>query len=230
VELVYANIPRIVRLLIVDDHPIIRDGIRLMMGTPNRDFKFLVEDARSGEEAISMCLHNRYDMVLMDYQLKALSGADTTKKIMSYDPQAKILVFSNYNYLDYVNASIEAGAKGYIIKSIEGTELIKAIGEVLAGGEYFSNEVHIKMREAKNRKTITTHSLKHGITQKEQEIIQLLSAGLTTKEIGKKLFVSARTVEGHRQNLMTKLNVKNVAELIGKAHSLKLISSDSNSL
>lgn len=211
------------RLLVVDDHQVVRNGIRLMLSVPNRFFQFLVEEAANGEEAYQKAMLVHYDLILMDFQLPGANAPDVITLILEHDRNTKILVLSNYNETLYIEKAVSAGAKGYLLKSVEAPELLLAIRTVWENGEYFSNEVHLKRREADNRTAAHALSRIHGLTSRELEILRLIAWGKTNRDIAKQLFVSTRTVDTHRHHLLEKLNVKNTAELIAAAARLGLV-------
>jgi DNA-binding NarL/FixJ family response regulator len=141
-----------IHLLIIDDHQMIRDGIRVMLESQNKNYSFVITEAENGEDAVKKILHTNFDIVLIDYQLPKMTGAETIKEILLYKPQTKILALSNYDEVTYINNMLKAGAKGYILKNIEPSELLTAIKTVLNNKKYYSNEVAVKLIENENKK------------------------------------------------------------------------------
>jgi DNA-binding NarL/FixJ family response regulator len=210
-----------VQLLIVDDHQMVRDGIRVMLESQNKTYDFIITEAENGEDAIKNVLKYDYDIVLIDYQLPKMTGMETVEKILLYKPTTKILALSNYDELTYINNMLKAGASGYILKNVEPVELIAAIKTILNDKVFYSNEVAIKLIESKKR---TASSIdKYSLTKRELEILKLITQEKTNDEISTLLFIAKRTVDSHRQNLLNKLGVKNTVGLTKIAIENKLI-------
>jgi DNA-binding NarL/FixJ family response regulator len=218
----------LIKLLIVDDHQLIRDGIRVMLELQNKTFSFNITEAENGEDAIKKILHHSYDVVLIDYQLPKMSGAETIEKMMLYRPKTKILALSNYDELTYVNNMLNAGAKGYILKNVEPAELLTAIKTILNDKPYYSNEVAVKLIENEktkyNTKNHSHHSNKFGLTKSELVILKMIALEMTNTEIANNLHLAKATIDSHRQNLLHKLGAKNTVGLVKAAYLLKLIS------
>jgi DNA-binding NarL/FixJ family response regulator len=212
---------RIVKLLIVDDHQMVRDGIRVMLESQNNILSFIITEAENGEDAIKYVLKNKYDIVLIDYQLPKMSGMETVERILLYKPATKILALSNYDELTYINNMLKAGVSGYILKNIEPVELISAIKTILDDRIFYSNEVAIKLIESRKRIDASIDNL--SLTKRELEILKLIAQEKTNDEMSSLLFIAKRTVDSHRQNLLRKLGVKNTAGLIKSAIEMKII-------
>jgi DNA-binding NarL/FixJ family response regulator len=212
---------QIVRLLIVDDHQMVRDGIRVMLESQNKAYTFVITEAENGEEAIKNVLKYDYDIILIDYQLPKMTGMETAERILLYKPATKILALSNYDELTYINNMLKAGVSGYILKNVEPVELIAAIKTILNDKVFYSNEVAVKLIESKKR---TASSIdKYSLTKRELEILKLITAEKTNDEISTLLCIAKRTVDSHRQNLLIKLGVKNTVGLTKIAIESKLI-------
>ena len=212
-----------IHLLIVDDHQLIRDGIRVMLESQNTKFIFIIAEAENGEDAVKKILHQQYDIVLIDYQLPKMTGAETVEKIILYRPNTKILALSNYDEVTYVNNMLNAGARGYILKNIEPAELLMAIKTILNNKPYYSNEVAVKLIENEKVKPKPVPADKFGLTERELLILKMIAQEMNNDEIAGSLNVSKRTIDSHRQNLLYKLNAKNTAGLVKAAYLLKLI-------
>lgn len=212
-----------INILIVDDHQMIRDGIRVMLEKTESPFQFIIQEAGDAEVAIVLVKKNKFDIVLMDFQLpNNVTGADCVKEILSLKPNSKILAISNHDEYLYLKGMIDAGAKGYVLKNISPTELINAIEAVIAGKFYYSNEVAMAFIEQRTQKKITpkpTIQLK----KRELDILKLIADEYTNDEIATKLFLAKTTINLYRQNLLTKFDSKNTAGLIRKATMLNLI-------
>ena len=213
----------IIRLLIVDDHQMVRDGIRVMLESKENFLRFEIDEAENGEIAIRKILKKNFDIVLIDYQLPGLSGTETLQRIRLYKKDIKVLALSNYDEFSYVKSMIDGGANGYILKNIEPTQLVNAIKSVLADIPYYSNEVALKLIDSAKNSDKTVTAPKSGLTKREMEILKMIALEMTNDEIAKSLFISKRTVDTHRQNLLNKLHVKNTAGLIKAAYEFNLL-------
>ncbi|MGZ5134991.1 MAG: response regulator [Flavitalea sp.] len=212
-----------IRLLIIDDHQMVRDGIRVMLESRDDLQQFELDEAENGELGVQKILKRHYDIVLIDYQLPGMSGTETLKKIRLYKKDMKVLALSNYDELSYVKSMINEGANGYILKNIEPSQLVHAIQSVLGGSSYYSNEVALKLIDsAKNTDSVIPPN-KSRLTKRELEVLKMIALEMTNDEIAKGLFISKRTVDTHRQNLLNKLHVKNTAGLIKAAYAFNLV-------
>lgn len=200
-----------IRLLIADDHIIIRNGLKLMF-SKNPRFK-IVSEVGSGREAIDYIDHNsnEIDVVLMDIDMPGVNGIEATKIITSKYPDIKILALSMHNEEAYITSMIDAGATGYILKQADVYEITQAIESTALGKKFYSNEVSITIINSLHKKS---KDKGHELSVREMEILGLIAAGLTNKKVGAKLFISARTVESHRRNILDKLDFKNTTEMI----------------
>lgn len=210
------------KVLIADDHAILRDGIRSMI-TRMKNME-VVDEASTGQQAIDKFMALRPDLLILDISMPDKNGMDVAKEILDTLPEASIIILSMFDDEDYINRCLELGVKGYVVKNESGTELELAIQTVLEGNNYFSSQVQkvifgkhsLNVNRSKQREKIK-------ITQREIEIIKLISIGLTSQEMADKLFISPRTVDTHRANLLKKFGVKNSMELIHKVEQLKLL-------
>jgi two-component system nitrate/nitrite response regulator NarL len=210
-----------IKVLIVDDHQMVRDGIRSMLDSKVENYNFVVTEASSGEDAVAKSQKYDYDIILMDYQLPVLNGAETVYKILIYKPESKILALSNYDEYSYVKNIIDAGAKGYVLKNIGPSELIKAIETILSGKNYFTNDVAVKLINVNENRALKFG--KNHITKREIEVLKLIAKELSNKEIASRLKIEKRTVDSHRQSLLKKFKAKNGISLVKLAYEFKLI-------
>lgn len=201
----------LIRLLIADDHIIIRNGLKLML-SKNPKFK-IVAEVSSGQEAIDYIDNNSndIDVVLMDIDMPVVNGIEATKTITKNHPNIKILALSMHDEEVYITSMIDAGATGYILKQADVYEISQAIEITALGKKFYSNEVSITIINSLHKKS---KDKGNELSVREMEILSLIAAGLTNKEVGEKLFISARTVESHRRNILDKLDFKNTAEMI----------------
>lgn len=212
-----------ISVLIVDDHQMVRDGIKVMLYNQRNRIRFVIDDAEEDEEALRKILSKNFDVVLLDYNLSGKSGAELLGNIMLHKPQTKVLALSNFDELGYVESMINAGARGYILKNIEPSQLISAIKTIIAGKVFYSNEIAVKLLEASQKEPLKIHRSIHALTQREIQVLKLICMEKTNEEIAEELFVSKRTIDTHRQNLLLKLQAKNTVGLIKAAYKLHLI-------
>lgn len=212
---------RNVRILIVDDHKMVREGIRSMLEFQESKFKFFINEAGDGEEGVEIAGQNPYDIIMMDYQLPGIDGADAARSILERNPDAKILALSNYNEYMYIDRMIKTGVKGFVLKNVTPEELIKAIETILNGSNYFSNDIAIKLLNFSNnnpdpraRLNNTRAKIYNDLSTREVEVLKLVGEAKSNDEIAELLSISKRTVESHKQNLLRKIGVKNTSELI----------------
>ena len=203
-----------VRLFITDDHKIIRDGIKALL----KDIKeiFITGEAENGRETMELINTLQPDVIIMDISMPEMNGIECTLKIKKDYPDIKILVLSMSKEDEHIRKMLEAGASGYILKNTGKEELIKAIMVVSEGNYYFSNEVTDSIMkdilfssQGKNEK-----NLKVELTARESEILGLITRENTNSEIAKKLFISVRTVDAHRRNILEKTGCRNTAGLV----------------
>ena len=143
-----------ISILIVDDHQMVRDGIKVMLNNKRNRIHFLIDDVEDGTEALKKIVNKDFDIVLLDYNLSGKNGAEILGEILLLKPKTKVLALSNFDELGYIESMISAGAKGYILKNIEPSQLITAIKTILTGKVYYSNEVAVKLLEASQKEPI----------------------------------------------------------------------------
>ena len=211
---------RNLRILIVDDHPIVRDGIKTMleMGTFECCVFNLLE-AGNSEETMRMLHKNAFDLVIMDYQLEETDGSALTKRILEEYPEQYILTLSNYDNIEYASKMLHAGARGYVMKNVGTDELVRAINAVLSGRLYYAQHLANQLIERRilnkgGSEAASDNPIVARLSKREIEIIQLICDQLTNEEISKQLFLSKRTIDNHRQNILNKLGVNNTAGLV----------------
>jgi len=203
------------RILLVDDHQIIIDGIKSLL---KQNDEFVISgEANNGREALRILQHMESDVVLMDIDMPVMNGIDTLKEISKIYPNTKVIILSMHQEAGMIKSLINIGAHGYLLKSCSQAELIEAIRKVGSGQSYFSTEVTLSLLNPMQDKHSAGNLAQEQLTERETEIIKLIAEGFSNKEIGSKLFISHRTVDTHRTNLMKKLNVDNIAGLISYA-------------
>ena len=209
-----------VKILIIDDHPIVRDGIKTMLELGEFDtYVFTISEAGSAVETMLMLKNNKFDLIIMDYQLEETNGAVLTKSVINLYPNQYILALSNYDDHTYAGNMLKAGARGYVTKNLSAKGLVEAIDSVLKGKVYFSlrlaNELieHRILGKSSIELNADNPSLSR-LSKREVEIIKLICDQLTNEEISKMLFLSKRTIDNHRQNILNKLGMSNTAGLV----------------
>jgi len=199
-----------IKVLLVDDHQIIIDGLKSLL--KNSDEIIVAAEANNGREALRILGILSIDVVLMDIDMPIMNGIDTLKEIGKRGSKVKVIILSMHNEAGMIKSLIEIGAKGYLLKSCTQDELIAAIRKVASRQSYFSTEVTLSLLNPAQNSQQTEL-----LTDRETEIIKLIAEGFSNKEIGNQLFISHRTVDTHRTNLMKKLDVSNIAGLISYA-------------
>ena len=210
-----------IRVLIADDHRMVRTGVRAMLSLSSTGVLFDLEEAESAEEAVDQAKKGRYDVILMDYNLPGRGGAKATELIRKQNPEVQVLGLSNYDERAYVEKMVQAGAVGYLLKNIEPDTLVVAIRSAIAGKPYYSNEISIRLMDT--RMVPQLAGPMDRLTPREKEIFGLIMAGLRDTEIAKRFYIAKRTVDKHRQNLMGKLGAHNAAELVRAGMRLGLM-------
>ena len=210
------------RVLIADDHKIFRDGIKALLER-EKDIQVLAE-AESGNEVLEKLSGQTVDVILMDIDMADTNGIETTRQVKEKFPQVNILVLSMHGEQNYIVKMLEAGAIGYILKNTGKEEMLTAIKSVAQGDSYFSREVSARLIEHLNRPAqSSTKSNDIPLTDREIEVLKLIAQEYSNPEIAEKLFISIRTVDTHRRNLLDKLGVKNTAGLVKYALKMRLI-------
>ncbi len=204
---------RKIKILLVDDHQIVRDGIKAML-LPVKDEIEIAAEASNGAEAVQMIEKEPYDVVLMDINMPELNGIDATEIIKKRHPATRILALTMHAEEGFIVNMIKAGADGYILKESGRDELVNAIKAVRGGKKYYSNEVSVTMINSMLSDKPSATKVVGDLSKRELEVLQLIVDGFTNMEIADKLFISNRTVDTHRRNLLQKLNVRNTAELV----------------
>jgi DNA-binding NarL/FixJ family response regulator len=213
------------RIVIAEDHTILREGLRsLLCSDPDFD---VVGEAEDGRDAIRCVEALSPDLVLMDLSMPRMNGLDAIKEIKKQNPEIKIIVLTVHKTEEYILATLQAGADGYVLKDATHSELVMAIKNVIAGKRYLSPGISEKVIEGylEGRRTLKTKSSWDTLTQREREILKLIAEGYKNKEVADYLYISLKTVEKHRSNLMRKLDLHNVAALTVFAAEKGLITS-----
>jgi two-component system response regulator NreC len=201
------------RIVIAEDHTILREGLRaLLASAPDLQ---IIGEAENGRDAIQCAETMEPDLILIDLSMPKMSGMDAIREIKRRSPGIKVLVLTVHKTDEYILASLEAGADGYVLKDATKTELMSAITTVLKGKRYLSPEVSGKVIDGylEGKKSIKVRSVWDVITSREREILKLVAEGYKNREIADYLCISAKTVDKHRTNLMKKLDLHSVSAL-----------------
>lgn len=209
-----------IRILLVDDHRIITDGLRgLLADVPGME---CVGTAADGAEAIHSLEHLPADVVLMDIDMPVLDGIEATARIKQRWPAVKVIILSMHDEVAMVQRVMDLGADGYLVKNCSRDELLLAIRDVYEGRRHFGSALMEGMLRQRQENAARADATKD-LSERELEVLSALAEGLTNKEIGDRLFISPRTVDTHRTNLMKKLGVHNVAGLVRIAMKAGLV-------
>ncbi|MBT1709445.1 response regulator transcription factor [Fulvivirgaceae bacterium PWU5] len=211
------------KILIADDHSMVRDGVKNLI-RQNKEYT-VIGEASNGRQAIEQFETLAPDLLILDISMPDLNGMEVAREVLNKNPLASIIILSMYDDEEYVSRCLEIGVKGYVVKNESGSELEYAIKSVLQGKNYFSRQaqdvIFKKYSHAVTKKKQREELIR--LTPREVEIIRLIAEGLTSQQMADKLFISPRTVETHRANLMKKVGVKNAIELVKKVQQLELI-------
>ncbi|MBL1232104.1 MAG: DNA-binding response regulator [Flavobacteriales bacterium] len=214
-----------INILLVDDHTLIREGLKLIL-KKNKNFK-IIGEASNGVEAIRYIDKNaeKIHVVMLDITMPELDGFEVAKIIKQNHPEIKILALTMHSEESYITKMIDVGVHGYVLKDSNLEDLSTAIKTILEGKPYYSSDVSaIMINSLMNKDKKKDNSELDNLTDREVQIINLITEGMKSSEIADQLRLSTRTIEVHRRNLMKKLDVKNTAELVSFVLKSKLIS------
>ena len=196
--------PATTRIMLIDDHPLVRDGLRARLETvPGLE---VVAEAGNAEEALVAAAQHQIDLTLMDINMRGINGIELTARFHALHPEIAVLILSMHDKAEYVMQSIQAGARGYVLKDAPSQDIVHAIETVRSGGIYYS--------AALARQLTQPLPVRELLTQREREVLQHIANGESNKQIARELDLSVRTVETHRLNIKRKLNIDGQAELI----------------
>ncbi len=215
-------------VLIVDDHPLFREGLKSLIGQ-HAGFEVLGE-AENGKQGIKKAKKLKPDLIVMDLSLPDQSGIDVTRRIRSMLPETRIMILSMHSKIEYITKAFQAGACGYVVKESASERLVECL-KTISKGDYFldtslSHKVVKNLMESGEKEAKITDAGYRTLTPREQQITRLLAEGLSSKDIADQLFISPKTVENHRSNIMNKLDLHSTMELVRYAAKLGIIDVD----
>lgn len=213
------------RVIIVDDHELFRTGIKMAI-SKIKDTT-VIGEAANGSEFLTLLdkINGEVDIVLLDIQMPVMNGIEAAEKALAKYPGLNIIALTMFNEDHYVESMMDAGVKGFLLKNITREKLAKAIETITNGGNYYSEELweFFTKRIVQQQHAARETGVEVKLTKREEQILQLLSQGYSNKEIADKLFVSERTIVGHKSNLLSKTQCKNTLCLITYAVKNKMV-------
>lgn len=212
-----------ISVLLVDDHTVVRQGLRALLKA-EEDME-VVGEAENGRQAVILAKKTPPDVVVMDVAMPMLNGLEATRQILKGVPGTKVLVLTSYGDDECVQQLMHAGATGYLIKQTAANDLLKAIREVQRGNAFFSPSIAKRLRDQCREAFSNGQPARKSteLTSRESEVLQLIAEGFSNKQIAAELAISIKTVEKHRQQVMNKLNIHDVAGLTRYAISKGLV-------
>jgi DNA-binding NarL/FixJ family response regulator len=212
-----------ITVLLADDHTVVRQGLRALLKA-EEDIE-VIGEAENGRQAVNLVRKTPPDVVLMDVAMPMMNGLEATRQILKGSPGTKVLVLTSYGDDDCVEQLMRAGAAGYLIKQTAANDLLKAIREVQRGNAFFSPSIAKRLRDQCRQAFSNGQPVKRSgdLTSRELEVLQLIAEGFSNKQIAAELSISIKTVEKHRQQVMNKLNIHDVAGLTRYAISKGLV-------
>lgn len=208
------------KVVIVDDHKMFREGLKKMFQTEG--FAKVIGEAANGKECLDLLDKEMPDVVMMDISMPVMDGIEATKQAVAKYPEVKILTLSSFGDEHYYYTMIEAGVKGFVLKSSGITELMQAVREVAEGGSWFSNELLRKVISSIGKSAVKEKAT-IDLSDREAQVLRLVCNGLTNEQIAADLNVTADTVKYHRSNILSKTGAPNTAALVMFAIKNKLI-------
>lgn len=207
------------KIIIVDDHKMFRSGLRFLLN--NVDKIEIVGEASNGKEFLEMAENVQIDIALMDINMPEMNGIEATHEALKKYPDMKVIVLSMHGEEEYYDQMLDAGVKGFLLKNSDADELISALEAVMAGKSYFSQELLVDILDQKRLQKLKTETVK--LSQRELEVLKLICDGYSNAEIAEELFISQRTVDRHRSNLLSKTACKNSTSLVMYAVKNKIV-------
>ena len=208
------------RIIIVDDHEFFRNGVKMVIN--KLKYAKVVAEASNGKEFLEVLKDKEADIILMDIEMPIMNGIEATEKALEEYPDLKIVGLTMFNDEEYVDRMIDAGASGFLLKNISKEILDQALQSIASGNTYYSPELweYFSKKISQEKKA---GEMEQQFTKREMEILTLICDGLSNREIADRLFISERTVVGHKSNLLAKTNTKSTIGLLSYAIKNKLV-------
>lgn len=203
-----------IKIVLVDDHQMFRDGVKSVLS--DEDNIEVIGEIGNGNDLYEVLKSIKPDVIITDISMPEISGIDIAKYVSENYPEIKILILSMHSNEEFITKALSAGANGYLPKDTSMDELLKAINTIYTGDNYFNKEISDTILKSiiNKSKSAKENAKNETLTKREKEIINLVVDGLTNKGIADKLFISIRTVDSHKNNIMQKLNLKSSVELV----------------
>lgn len=215
-----------IRLVIADDHEIFRDGLALML-SKQQNIQ-LIGQAENGKQLLTLVRELQPDVVMTDVKMPVMDGIEATRSLLAENPYLQIIALSMFDEENLIVDMLEAGAKGYLLKNADKQEILDAIHSVYQGKPYYCHHTTSRLASMISKSRFNPYKKKDPLvfTDREKEIIRLICQQLTAQEIADKVFLSKRTVEGHRTRILEKMSVKNTAGVVIYALRHRLVSEE----
>lgn len=210
----------LIRIIIADDHKMVRTGLVVLL--EEFDDLEVIAEAGDGEYAVDLCRRDCPDVVLMDMKMPRMDGIEATAKLRGYCPNTKVVILTSFTEEEDVQAALQAGALGYIMKDVSGDELANAIRRAHAGQSTLSSPAAQALIKAATRPP----ALGHDLTDREYEVLELMARGLNNREIGEQLYISSSTVKNHVSSILNKLGTTSRTQAVALAVENKIIEID----
>lgn len=206
--------PKKITILLVDDHKIIRDGLKLYF-EDSENYE-VTSEADNGETALAVLEQEQFDIVITDISMPVMDGITLTQRIKEKNPEQKIMALTMMGENQHIKHMLSAGVNGYILKNSDKGEILKAIDTITGGDNYYSNEVTKIIMDSMTgkKKPQQRLTLETPLTTREKEVLKLIVKEFSNQEIADELFISPRTVDAHKRNLLEKTGCKNIAGLV----------------
>lgn len=210
------------KILIADDHDLVRKGLRMLI--EERPGWNVCAEARSGREAVDLAVQHHPDIVVVDISMPDLNGLEATRLIRKACPKAEVLVITHHDSDEMAAEVLDAGARGYVLKSDSDQDLVRAIEALSRHKPFFTSRItEMFLTNRADGVVDSTEAMRHRLTVREVEILQLLAEGKTAKEVASALGIATKTSDTHRTNIMRKLNLHSIAELVRYAIRNKIV-------
>jgi DNA-binding NarL/FixJ family response regulator len=201
-----------ITIVLADDHEIVRIGLKRLFSIDKN--LYILGEAATGAEAVDLVDYHKPDIAMLDIMMPKMDGIEATKIIKSKNPDVSCVILTAFEDSQHIEKALDAGANGYLSKDIGAKELIESINKVIKGERVFSKTILMLLQKKYLKFSEDSESGSVSITKREQEIIDMVARGFSSPQIANKLFISVRTVQTHRANIMKKLDVKNAAGLV----------------